>query len=610
MSAKSPLVFVDGGFSELPPGDSIQGVSLGTLVAGNGVSGGGDLNTGSKDIFIELSPNPSGLVLTSTSIGLDGVDIVQANAALASGDLALVTASDAVASGNFAQSQANTALASGNAALYDALNFNGSSIIDIQASTDIPAYAPVGIGDDAKAQVVRAIVTNNSSPLTYGSSGVFEAASTFYCSIVYASTVNYFLIAYQDNGNSSYGTCVTGRLTNSSLTFGTPAVFNSAITDSVKASVNNTQQAGFIIYRDSAVSYYGRIIYVSIGSGVGFGSPVTFKSQSTSPLAVAVKDDGGDFIIMYRDSATSNYPGIIAGCVSGTNTFSFGASATSGSGTANGLATCSVPNSRDFLIAYSVSGIGYVRGISVSNLTLSFTTSAVLFESLVAVNTQILYDTEYSKFIVFYETNTFGYYRVGTYDGSSITFPSSAVQFISFDPDYLSVSYDSTFSCYGVAYTDPSNNGIATCGFFNGTTLSFGTPSTFEAGASYIASTYYPPENCILLAYRRTSDGYGVVRPVDPVYEYSYAPTVSSKFNYIGLSQNAVSSGSLVTVAPPKSLLSTPADYNVGSVYYLNPEGSGLSTSSTSPISWPSTSSWKPAAKAVSASGLLLLNPI
>ena len=48
MAEKLPLVYVDGGLSQLPPGDSIEGVALGTLTAGSGLVGGGDLNTGSK----------------------------------------------------------------------------------------------------------------------------------------------------------------------------------------------------------------------------------------------------------------------------------------------------------------------------------------------------------------------------------------------------------------------------------------------------------------------------------------------------------------------------------------------------------------------------------
>lgn len=614
MSAKSPLVFVDGGFSELPPGDSIQGVALGSLIAGSGLSGGGDLNTGSKNLSIKLNANPSGLTLNAVSIGLDGSDIAQANTALASGNAALASSVTATASGTAAQSLANTALASGNAALSNALNFTGSSVIQLQASTFIPAYAPVGLGDDGKAQVVRTSVTDNSSPLTYNTPVVFESATTNYSNIIYSNYVQAFLVVYADAGNSNYGTGVGGILTNTSLTFGTPTVFNSAATDSTVASLNTTQSQGFIIYRDASVSYYGRIIWVNLALSPNYGTPLTFKSQSTSPLNVSAKLDGGDFILTYRDASASNYPGIIAGCVSGSNAFTLGASVTTSTSALNSISACSVPNSRDFLVAYDAGGVGYVRGISISDLTISFTTAITQFDAGPGASyVNILYDSQYSKFILFYDNanTSLGYYRVGTYSGSSISFAAASVQFISTYPSFLYATYDSSFARYIVSYQGTSSYGNSVCGRFDGSTITFGTASVFNSAVTtYISSAHSADDRATVVAYKNGSTTFGTARVLNPLYQYSYLPTASSVFNYVGLSKAATPSGSVVSVAPPKTLIDVPATYNRGSVYYLNPVSSGISADSTTPVSWPSSVSWRPVARAVSASGLLLLRPI
>lgn len=139
MTARRPLVLVSGFTSELPDGDSVVGISAGTVTAGSGLAGGGDVSTNIR-LDVELAPNPSGLIWIQTGdsakLGSDGraqasgnAGISVATTALASGNAALsvgaaaqTTANTALTSGNAAQSTANTALASGNAALTSASN--------------------------------------------------------------------------------------------------------------------------------------------------------------------------------------------------------------------------------------------------------------------------------------------------------------------------------------------------------------------------------------------------------------------------------------------------------------------------------------------------------
>ena len=154
MAEKLPLVYIDGGLSQLPPGDSIDGVQLGTLTAGSGLVGGGDLNTGDKRFDIALAANPSGVIFVGDAIGLDGAAQVIAADALASGNAALVVSTTALSSGVVAQGEAETALASGNAALVAAANFTGSSSIQLTAASTIQLGNPVGLDDTGRVQVV------------------------------------------------------------------------------------------------------------------------------------------------------------------------------------------------------------------------------------------------------------------------------------------------------------------------------------------------------------------------------------------------------------------------------------------------------------------------
>ena len=82
MVVRRPLVLASGLLSELPPGDTTVGGAVGTLTAGSGLSGGGDLSSNQR-VDLSLAPNPSGLLFVGAALGLDGAAIASGNAALA-----------------------------------------------------------------------------------------------------------------------------------------------------------------------------------------------------------------------------------------------------------------------------------------------------------------------------------------------------------------------------------------------------------------------------------------------------------------------------------------------------------------------------------------------
>ena len=103
MALRKPLVIISGLSSQLPPGDTIEGVSVSSVAtAGSGLIGGGSVNSNFR-FDIQLAPNPSGLIFVSPSgLGIDGTAQASGNAALVNASTALVNASTALASGNAA----------------------------------------------------------------------------------------------------------------------------------------------------------------------------------------------------------------------------------------------------------------------------------------------------------------------------------------------------------------------------------------------------------------------------------------------------------------------------------------------------------------------------
>ena len=73
MAIRKPLVVISGSTSELPPGDTVEGVIYTTiLTAGSGLSGGGSLATDQR-VDVSLAAAPSGLIFVGTKLGIDGV---------------------------------------------------------------------------------------------------------------------------------------------------------------------------------------------------------------------------------------------------------------------------------------------------------------------------------------------------------------------------------------------------------------------------------------------------------------------------------------------------------------------------------------------------------
>lgn len=156
MVARRPLVNISGQTTELPPGDSIVGGSVGTLTAGSGLNGGGNLSS-AVTTNISLAPNPSGLLFVNNKLGVDGAAGVTASQALASGNFSLSVGIAALASGVAGSQLASTALASGNAALAGVAAVPGGTIQTFTAASAVaPGYA-VGLDDTRRVQTIRVV---------------------------------------------------------------------------------------------------------------------------------------------------------------------------------------------------------------------------------------------------------------------------------------------------------------------------------------------------------------------------------------------------------------------------------------------------------------------
>ena len=166
-----------------------------------------------------------------------------------------------------------------------------------------------------------------------GTSISFGTAVVYIASTVYANSISFdpntagkFVVAYRDAGNSSHGTAIVGTLSGTSVSFGTPVVFNANTIYTLDLSFDPNTAGKFVVaYRNQGNAGYGTAIVGTMsGTSVSFGTAVVFNAGSTSDMGISFDPNAtGKFVVSYADLANSGYATAILGVISGTSV-SFG----------------------------------------------------------------------------------------------------------------------------------------------------------------------------------------------------------------------------------------------------------------------------------------------
>jgi hypothetical protein len=192
-----------------------------------------------------------------------------------------------------------------------------SSCFDSTNNKVIVAFSELSSSEYGKAIVG----TVSGTSISFGSVTTFEAANTDYINATFDTTSSRVLISYADDGNSDYGTAVVGEVSGTSISFGTPVVFNAGrvIRNSILHDPVNNKAV--IFYRDLANSNYGAAIVGTVDSSnnsISFGTEVVFNNSGTTSFISADYDASvGKFVVAYRDS--NNSGSFSVGSVSGTS---------------------------------------------------------------------------------------------------------------------------------------------------------------------------------------------------------------------------------------------------------------------------------------------------
>ena len=463
-----------------------------------------------------------------------------------------------------------------------------SAVYDPDSEKAVVAYRKPNLEGAAKTIFndpggkVKAITGSSGGA---GTAVVFESASLVDTSVAYDSNAQKVVISYNDAGNSYYGTAIVGTVdpSDNSISYGTAVVFESASTSPIKSTFDSSNNKIVIAYNDGGNSNYGTAIVGTVsGTSISFGSPTVYESANSPQPSIAFDENAGKVVIVYSDNGSGDDGTAIVGTVSGTS-ISFGsASVYETSGTSLNVVVYDA-NAQKVVIAYkdNATFYGAARVGTISGTSISFGTE-VVFESATIGHLSGGYDSSAQKVVFSYQdggNSDYGTSIVGTVSGTDVSFGTAAV-FESADSRVTSTTYDSNGQKIIVAYRDDGNSGKVTVaeGTVSGTSISFATPVIVEEGNSqYVSSAYDSNASRTVIAYRDGGNSdYGTA------VVFGLASTDLTTENYIGITDQAYTDGQDATIAVVGCIDRNQTSLTAGQQYFVQNDGT-LSTTAGSP---------------------------
>jgi len=473
------------------------------------------------------------------------------------------------------------------AASISAAGVGGGGTYDFVASGAIASGDVVALNSNGTVSVISSVPTTIDPPTTTFET-VFETARSEYISATYHSTAGKVVIAYNDWGNSLKGTAVVGTVTGTSISFGTPTAFSVGSVSQVSSTYDANANKIIIAYNDAGSSSRGYAIAGQVSStSISFGSAVEFYSGNyfnDDQENITYDSNSNKIVIAYRDGGNSNYLTARVGTVSGTpGSISFGTAVVFTSSGGLSPALTFDTNSNKVVMAYQDfsttprSGkaiVGTVSGTSISFGSISG------FDPNYPEKIAAVFDNNLNKVVVAYrdrQNSYIGRAVVGTVSGTSISF-GSPVTYENAQVDYVTAAFDDSANSVVIAYRDDGNSyyGTTILGTVSGTSISFGTPLVFaSATTNFTSAAFNSSDNKAVIAYTdvgRSYYGTGIVITTNS--------SLPNNDKWVGIAAEAISDSATGTVTIFTGTNDQQTGLTAGTVYYADTTG-GLATSGT-----------------------------
>lgn len=398
--------------------------------------------------------------LLPTGGGQNAVDFV-ASGTLSSGQTVVLNSDGTVT----AVAATGGPLLVGTSAVFEAAALptsNDTSIVFDPVNNKVVITYP----DAGNSNYGTAIVgTVSGTSITFGTPVVFFTSAISNTRLVFDSNSNKVVEAHRRTSNL-YGYAMVGTVSGTSISFGFSAIFNYATSYNIEAAFDSNSNKVVISYRNNSNSDYGTAIVGTVsGTSISYGSPTVFNSAVSVPYGCVFDSSNNKTITAYYDGGNSNYGTAIVGTVSGTS-ISFGTASVfkSAATLVMNIAFDSLANKT--VIAYKPSSPNTVSAVvgTVSGTSISFGAEANISGTYSPNRVSVTYDSSANKVVAFFNddlTSYTGYASVGAISGTSITF-DSPIAFSGVQTYSIVSTFDSNANKVVVAYTDAGNSSYGT----------------------------------------------------------------------------------------------------------------------------------------------------
>jgi len=398
---------------------------------------------------------------------------------------------------------------------------NGKVVAVIRKDSDGTGHAYVG--------------TVSGTAISFGSSVAVNGTSAINRSrIVLDESTGRVVIAYDEQQNSSKGVFVNGIVSGTSVTLSSATDFEAGnVSNAIGLAYDPDEKRVVFAFADGGDSSKGKAV-VGIGGGtstnltaenyIGMsggdvihqeaGTRVTFESAQIYYGSSTYDTNADRVVIAYLDAGNSNYGTAVVGQVNGANnSISFGTPVVfeSAAASSNGGPQITFDSSNNKVVIVfddggdSNKGKAIVGTVDNSDNSISFG-SAAIFETGSTSWTSCTFDSSNNKVVIAYVdvgNSNYGKGVVATVSGTSISF-GSITTFNAGTTSYTATTFDSSNNKVVTSFADggDSNKGKAIVGTVSGTNVSFGSEAVLESDRAHnISTTFDTTNNKVIVLY-------------------------------------------------------------------------------------------------------------
>ena len=432
------------------------------------------------------------------------------------------------------------------------------------------------------------IITGVTVAQSVGSPVVFESAAGpgDYMASMYDSTNDKVVLAYMDAGNSNRGTAIVGTVSGTSISFGSPVVFNAATTTYIGMGYDSGNQRVVIGYQDGGQSDHGTVIVGTVsGTSISFGTANKFYGATSKWFDIAY-DSAEQKVVVCFTEGDSNGRGVVGTVDPSDNSITFGSTqAFDGNRTEQISAVYDVAHGKTVIVYQDHGDSSHGKAVvgTISGTSISFG-SDVTFQNSAIFYNDVVYDSANEKIVIAYRDNnnsSHGTAIVGTVSGTSISFGTKVV-FEAAETNFIGATYDSVNGKVIISYSDNgnSNYGTVIAGTVSGTSISFDSPLVYESAYAKVNKIVYDTnsEKAVIAYGDNGNSDYGTAI----VYTPGGSSTNLTAENYIGIAAEAISNGATGKVNILGGVNSGQTGLTTAKTYYVQKNGS-LATSADDP---------------------------